>query len=455
MRRISGVGAILVAILAFMALVAGSVMAKDYDITGKPFDFGQDFDFGGETVTFMCHYDMLQWNDASPLNSLMGTPLPELIEQAEEKFNVKIRSMVVPAQERESTLMARVLSGDSAYDIWGGIESGIFDRLVTKNVLFPVSDIVTEDYWESLTPMHRAAALAYDYKGKAYGFGSFGTGSAQVSLMSYNKTMFEAAGLPDPYDLYVDGEWTWEAMRDAAIQLTQDLDGDGIIDQYGFVSAPDYDAVGRLAYSNNAAYARVDENGKIVFAFDEPNGLEALREYKNLVDLKVFAPSGDPIVQFTSGQGAMDLTMMPWYLSQPYPDNMEDEYAVVPVPMGPAADDYDFTPRDHNALVICANAKQPLALIALVDFLFPPERITDQVFEAAFASMSPNRESFNVLKRAHAEMSPTDYQAWWFVSFNGLTDAISAFINGEKTVAAAVQEQKPRIQTALDDAYVQ
>ena len=38
--------------------------------------------------------------------------------------------------------------------------------------------------------------------------------------MFYNKTMFEQAGLPDPYELQEAGEWTWEAMLDAAKKLT-------------------------------------------------------------------------------------------------------------------------------------------------------------------------------------------------------------------------------------------
>ena len=28
--------------------------------------------------------------------------------------------------------------------------------------------------------------------------------------MFYNKTMFEQAGLPDPYELQEAGEWTWD-----------------------------------------------------------------------------------------------------------------------------------------------------------------------------------------------------------------------------------------------------
>ena len=40
--------------------------------------------------------------------------------------------------------------------------------------------------------------------------------------MFYNKTMFEQAGLPDPYELQEAGEWTWDAMLEAAKKLTKD-----------------------------------------------------------------------------------------------------------------------------------------------------------------------------------------------------------------------------------------
>jgi multiple sugar transport system substrate-binding protein len=52
----------------------------------------------------------------------------------------------------------------------------------------------------------------------------------QTIVLFYNKDMFDAAGMA-----YPTADWTWEDLRAAARQLTKDTNGDGKIDQYGFV----------------------------------------------------------------------------------------------------------------------------------------------------------------------------------------------------------------------------
>lgn len=452
MKRNLGICLVLV---ATMLILTGSTFASKIEVSGKPFDFGQEFDLGGQTVTFIAHWDLLAWNDAANPISKQIAVSPERIKEAEEKFNCKIRSMVVPAGERESVFMARLLSGESAYDVWDGLGTGIFEGLVGQNAFYPVGDILPPEYFEALPPMHRAMAKAYEFQGKTYGFGAAGNGVVQITLTAYNKSLFEREGLPDPYELYKKGEWTWDTFKELAVQATRDLDGDGVIDQWGLATVPNYDAVGRFAYANEAAFAKFDENGRVVFAFDEPNALDAIRLYQELVDLKVIAPSGDPITQFVSGQAAMDVAFYPWYMTGPYQDNMEDEYGLVPTPIGPAATNYNFIPREGQTMVLPANSEQPLALIALVDFLWPSERLTSDVFEYVFSNMSPNRETFEMLMIGHSQLDGKYYLAWPHVAFNGVEDAINQIVNEGKAPAAAMEEVKPRIQAVLDELFRQ
>jgi len=48
-------------------------------------------------------------------------------------------------------------------------------------------------------------------------------------VLFYNADLFDEAGLPYPWK-----DWTWDDLRDMAIKLTQDSDGDGRIDQFGY-----------------------------------------------------------------------------------------------------------------------------------------------------------------------------------------------------------------------------
>lgn len=52
--------------------------------------------------------------------------------------------------------------------------------------------------------------------------------------LAFNKQMLEDNNLEDPRELYARGEWTWDKFIEYCQTLTQDTDGDGQIDQYGY-----------------------------------------------------------------------------------------------------------------------------------------------------------------------------------------------------------------------------
>ena len=52
--------------------------------------------------------------------------------------------------------------------------------------------------------------------------------------LGFNMQMLEDNNLEDPRELYERGEWTWDKFIEYCQTLTQDTDGDGQIDQYGY-----------------------------------------------------------------------------------------------------------------------------------------------------------------------------------------------------------------------------
>jgi ABC-type glycerol-3-phosphate transport system substrate-binding protein len=86
--------------------------------------------------------------------------------------------------------------------------------------------------------------LYSSYQGKAYGISVNGSyqrnmdiGSAQGWI--YNRDMFvEPLVCPLPMSCRTKDKWNWDTMKELAIALTQDLDGDGVIDVYGVGATP-------------------------------------------------------------------------------------------------------------------------------------------------------------------------------------------------------------------------
>ena len=55
--------------------------------------------------------------------------------------------------------------------------------------------------------------------------------------MTYNAAMIDSLGLEAPESLAEKGEWTWDKFAEYAKACTQDTDGDGNMDVYGYGSA--------------------------------------------------------------------------------------------------------------------------------------------------------------------------------------------------------------------------
>ena len=117
-------------------------------------------------------------------------------------------------------------SGDAYYDKLGTlISSDSSPDIVTKDaMLYPgnVSKNLFEpldDYIDYTTPLWADMAdiiESYAYQGKHYYYPHRITTSF---ALNYSKTTIEENGLDDPYELYMNGEWTWDAWRNMMIEF--------------------------------------------------------------------------------------------------------------------------------------------------------------------------------------------------------------------------------------------
>ncbi|MDE7224328.1 MAG: extracellular solute-binding protein, partial [Acetatifactor sp.] len=72
--------------------------------------------------------------------------------------------------------------------------------------------------------------------------------------LAFNMQMLEDYNLEDPRELYARGEWTWDIFNQYCQTLTDDTDGDGQTDQYGFCGFAN-DTFEQLMMSNGASIA--------------------------------------------------------------------------------------------------------------------------------------------------------------------------------------------------------
>ncbi|MCC7359899.1 MAG: sugar ABC transporter substrate-binding protein [Anaerolineales bacterium] len=90
----------------------------------------------------------------------------------------------------------------------------------------------------------------------------------------YNKDLFDAAGLA-----YPKADWTWADFLTTAQALTQDTDGDGVVDQYGLGTATQLIRVLPFIWQNGGDFLTADGHD---LALDTPEALQALQFFVDL-----------------------------------------------------------------------------------------------------------------------------------------------------------------------------
>ena len=228
--------------------------------------------------------------------------------------------------EREMKWIAAYVGG-SSYDVLTRVT---FPTVVVKGLLEPLDEYLpVED--------ERYFQTAYGWDGHVYGMQAKSTNytyrdCGELYGIWYNVDLFEDNGVETPLELYNKGEWTFDALIDAAADLTYDSDRDGANDFFGLrCDIPEVFTIG-----NGAKTVEIDRTGKsgnaIELVWNTPqyiNGLEAIVE---------IAPFSTTSVSFSTGKVAMYMERIQCArtFSKTSPEyKLSFEAVWVPFPKGP------------------------------------------------------------------------------------------------------------------------
>ena len=163
-------------------------------------------------------------------------------------------------------------------------------------------------------------------------------------------------------------------MLEFAKALTKDIDGDGIIDQWGIGGAAQR-LERAFVISNNAHYIDVSDKDNPKFALTHPNAIEALQAHQDFIlkhQVVSMTPEGAPwdynVQSFIEGKLGM-LVGQIWKIDQ-IKEDMKDEYGIVLFPMGPKAKEYTSELTGHNFKTMPVSVKNPKE-VAIVEMPSP------------------------------------------------------------------------------------
>lgn len=300
----------------------------------------------------------------------------------------------------------------------------------------------------------------FSYQGQVYGLPA----DVTMTVIEYNKNLFDAAGLA-----YPTADWTTEDFLAAAVALTQ---GEGDTKQYGYV--PDmFEPNDMLTMIERMGAMLVDDSqSPPVITFTDPTTIEAMRWYTSLTTEYGVKPTfitdlGEPpdfeTVQdrqtlIDTGRAAMwTVAGMggggPGIMIAGGPEEEEQDTShigVVPLPAGPDGTGGGYS--SANGYFISATTDARLACWEWIKFLTEqPSAATGLPGRRSVAESAAYRQLVGE-ERANAYLATlveggqpsffqrfTDDNSWLGISFIWLARAYDQVLNGGLTVEEALQ----------------
>ncbi|MCU6710255.1 extracellular solute-binding protein [Paenibacillus sp. J5C_2022] len=366
-----------------------------------------------------------------------------LEQELENKYNTKFQFDQVPWGDVQDKITASIIAGEPIADIFLLERFRAFPSMVQKDFLQPIDGILDIDSEKWPADLRMTGS----FNGEVYGFSTAVGGGGGIY---YNKAILQKEGLPDPQELHEKGEWNWDAFLDIAKKATKDTNGDGKIDQYG-LALTSLNFVPAFIASNDGDVTKVVD-GKLAFAGDDENAMEALRFYSDLSNVhKVVKPNQtdnweDYINAFNEGIVAMRYGE--GWEGGGIQTNLGNEYGFIFIPKGPKATAY------HNAmqptLWFVPKGANPDAVRIYAEYLFgymPKEGELDAWTETLFADQ---KSLDNYIEMGNI-MTPKDWEGipHFGEEIRKAWDNIGA---GKATPETAMKSIRPVLEGLLDAA---
>ena len=177
----------------------------------------------------------------------------ENVKYVEEKYNVKFEYVNLTYAGVKESINTSILAGTPDCDIYlcelaFGIPAAISGLAMDLKTVLPAdADVLADQTILSYLDLGDGkASLMKQVKAE--------NAVEATYPLAFNVEMLEDNNLEDPRELYARGEWTWDKFVEYCQVLTQDTDGDGVTDQYGFDGFAK-DVIGQLMLSNGASIA--------------------------------------------------------------------------------------------------------------------------------------------------------------------------------------------------------
>lgn len=282
-----------------------------------------------------------------------------------------------------------------------------------------------------------------------------------MPVMWFNPRTLGNFQQPSPHELNEQGIWNWDSFDSMCVAIRDTSDPDETKHSYaiGYGSNP-YLEMGAL-FSNNAHFAVINDDGRMVYAMNRPEALEAMDFVVSLAERNLIVDIGDRfnITPFVENRVAFFMEYAHMGLSSEGSDNLayrvQDSFEWIYFPRGPKGQDMKSkVTYGYNSRFFFAPSNSDIevheVLLPTLFQILPGE--TKEDWQNDFERNNfYSKESFNYF----VEMRDTavyDYSS--FVDFGRTIEPlIKKIVRGQASASEAFESIKDQIQSYIDSHY--
>jgi len=379
--------------------------------------------------------------------------------------NVKV-NVVVTAGDQYATKLQAAIAGRKVPDVFF-FNPGDLKAYANSNILLDITELAENAEGVNLDAIWKSGINKYRYDGEIVGQGKLYGLPKDLGPFSlgYNKTMFEAAGIPLPDK---DKPYTFEEFIEVSKQLTKDTNGDGKLDQWGTGFNVNW-AFKQFAWSNGGEF--IDPTFTKV-TVDEPNFAEALQFFADMQNVHHITPSIqeaqslDTYQRWLRGQLAF-FPVGPWDMGA-FKEQLKFEYDLIPWPAGKTGKSATWVgslgigvssaskyPKEAAELALYLSADQEGQTALVEQQVQLPNNVEVAKQWAQDPSIKPeNKQEFLDIIENYGRDFPAQhtYTSEWYDYFFANVQPV---LDGKMTAAEYVKKVQPKMQELLDKAIEQ
>jgi len=383
----------------------------------------------------------------------------DAIKQFEKDHDVTVKIIMTTADEYSTKLKAAI-TGKQIPDVFY-VDPGSVQAYVRSGI---IKDITAEvEKSADLDNVWQYGVDSYRFDGELMGQGAIYAMPKDVGPFSfgYNKTMFDAAGIPVPD---VDKPYTWDEFIGVAKQLTKDNDGDGKLDQWGTGLNVTWN-LQSLVWSNGGSWLNEDRTKVTV---DSPEFVEALQFFADMSIKDGVTPSTsdaqtlDTYQRWMQGQIGF-FPVGPWDV--PTYEKLDFEWDLIPYPVGKTSETATWI--GTLGIAVAESTKNAELATELAIYLSTDESAQQSLVDAGVqvpnlkdmadtwvtdSTLPPaNKQEFLDIVNEYGRALPagTTYSAEWY---DELWKNIQPVLDGKQSAKDYLEEVQPRMQQLLDKA---